>query len=76
MDVDLELGPAPHQSPGGRGVVEVNVGEQQRPRLLIADRLYQRLHRGLRAGVDEGAVNLPAADHMRPSQMHNVDDAH
>ena len=31
VDVDLEVGPAPHQGPGRGGVVEVDVGEQRAP---------------------------------------------
>ena len=34
VHVDRELGPAPHQVARGPGVVEMDVGEQQRPRLL------------------------------------------
>ena len=31
VDVDLEVGPAPHQRPGRGGVVEVDVGEERPP---------------------------------------------
>ena len=47
-----------------------------RPRLLVAERLQQRLQRGLGPGVDERAVDLPAADHVRAPEVLYVDYAH
>jgi len=76
VDVDLEVGPAPHQSAGRGGVVEMNVGQEQRPRPLVADRLQHGPDRGLRPGIDQGAVDLPAADHVGATQVLYVYDAH
>ena len=76
VDVDLKPRPASHQSPGRRRVVEVDVGEQQGPRLLVCDRRQHGVDRGLRPGVDQRALDLPAADHVRASEMHDVDHAH
>ena len=53
VDVDLEVGPAAHQRAGRRGVVEVDVGEQERPRPLPAERLQQGADRGLGPGIDQ-----------------------
>ncbi len=39
MHVDLDLRPPPHQSPRSRRVVQVDMGQQHGPRLLISDRL-------------------------------------
>ncbi len=74
--VDLEVGPAPHQGAGRGGVVEVDMGQQQRPRALVAERLEEGLQRGLRPRVDQRVADLPAADHVRPPEVHDVYDAH
>ena len=76
VDVDRGLGPAPHDRAGRRRVVEVDVGEDDRRRLLAVQGRQQSLERGLRAGVDQRAVDLPAADHVRAPQVLYVDDAH
>ena len=34
------------------------------------------VERGLRPGVDQDPVDLPAADHVRPPEVHDVDYAH
>ena len=70
---DLEVGPAAHQRPGRAGVVEVDVGQQQRARRLAAKRLDQRLHRRLGPGVDEHVAHLPAADNALAPQVADVD---
>src|SRR4051794_20180350 len=57
-------------------MVEVDVGEQDRARGLAAQRHQERVLRGLRPGVDEHAVNLPAADDLRDALVPHVDGAH
>ena len=42
VDVDLELGPALDERAAGAGVVEMDVGQQQRARSLVAERIEQR----------------------------------
>ena len=46
--------------PARPGVVEVDVGEQQRPRAALAERLEQRLQARCRPGVDQHPVDLEA----------------
>src|SRR5207344_3364534 len=74
--VDRQVGPAPDQVPGGAGVVEMDVGEQEGARLHAVQGLDQVLHRAGRAGVDEDAVDLPAADHPLPAEVSDVDEPH
>ena len=76
VDEHLECRPAPHERPRRARVVEVDVGEQQRPRGLARERGHQRVGAGLRAGVDEHVADLPAADHAITSEMLYVDLAH
>ena len=76
VHVDLEVGPARDHRPGRGGVVEVDVGQQDGARLLVADRFEHGRQRGLGAGVNEGAVDLPAADHVRATEVADVDYAH
>jgi len=57
-------------------VIEVDVGQEDGPRPLVAKRLQHRGQRRLRPGIDQDPVHLPAADHMGPPQVHHVDQAH
>src|SRR5829696_1428061 len=76
VHVDGHVGPAPHQRAGRAGMVEVDVGEQDRARPLVAERLQQRLLRRLRARVDEHPFDVPAADDLLVAQVPGVDRAH
>jgi hypothetical protein len=62
MDPDLQPGPALDQRAGGARVVEVDVGQQDAPRRLVAELLEQGLDRGLRARVDDVAIDHMGAD--------------
>ena len=42
VDVHLEVGPPLHERAARTGVVEMDVGEQQRPGARVAERLEQR----------------------------------
>ena len=72
MDVDRQVRPAAHQRAGAAGVVEVDVGEQQRPRGPITERLQQLRQRGLRPRVDEDAIELPATDNPASAEVLDV----
>jgi hypothetical protein len=76
VHVNTQIGPALHERAGRAGVVEVDVGEQQRSGPLVAQRLQQRLQAGAGPGVDQHVVDLPAPDHARVAEMHEVDHAH
>ena len=76
VHVHLEVGPAAHQRPGRAGVVEVDVGEQQRPRRVVTERFHQGLHRRLRPRIDEHVADLPAADHPLAAEVTDVDGLH
>jgi hypothetical protein len=76
VDVDGQVRPAAHERPGGSRVVEVDVGQQQRPRLLAVERVEERVLARLRAGVDEHPVDLPAADDLLPPHVEHVDGPH
>ena len=54
-------------------VVEVDVGQEQRPRLHVAEALQQGLDRGRGAGIHDHAVLLVGADHPVPAEVHHVD---
>ena len=72
VHVDLQLGEAPAQHPGGAGVVEVDMGQQEGARLGRPELLQQRLHAGAGARIDDEAVHLIRADHPVSSQVHDV----
>ena len=76
VDVDRQVGPAAHERAGRAGVVEVDVGRAGRPRALAAEGREQRVLAGLRARIDEHAVDLPAADDVLLAEVHDVDGAH
>ena len=65
-----------HERAGRAGVVEVDVRQQQRARLLVAERVEQRVDARLRAGVDEHVVDLPAADDVLAAEVVDVDWSH
>ena len=76
MHPHLEIGPAAHEGAGRTRMVEVDVGQRERAGLLVADRVEQRVGRGLRARVDDHVIDLPGADHMLEALMKDVDRAH
>ena len=76
VHVDAQVGERPHERAGRPGVVEVDVGEQQRAWLAVRDRVHERGDRGLGPGVDEHVAGLPAADHAVVAEVVQVDLAH
>jgi hypothetical protein len=76
VDPDLEVGPVAHERAGGAGVVEVDVRQQQRARLLVAERVEQRVDAGLGTGIEDHVVDLPRADHVFAALVADVDRAH
>ena len=76
VDIDRQIRPAPHQRAGRARVVEVDVGEEDRARGLTVQRREQRVLCRLRPGVDEDAVDLPAADDLLDSLVPDIDGAH
>src|SRR5437588_2582728 len=74
--VYLEVGPALHQRTARSSVIQMDVGEQQRPRPLRAKRVQQRLDAGDRPRIDQYLPHLPAADHSLPAEVLNVDQPH
>ncbi len=69
----LELGKAPRQRPRGTRMVEVDVGERQRPHGTLAERAEERRQAGGRPGVDEHIAEQPGADHLRAPEVEKVD---
>jgi hypothetical protein len=76
VDVDGQVGITGDQGAGRGGVVEVDVGEQDRLGARVAELLQQRVEGGLGPGIDEHSVDLPAGDHVRASEVLDVDGAH
>ena len=77
VDVHGQPGPAAQERPGAAGVVEVDVGQQDRAWLEAGAQLAeQALQAGGRAGIDEHAVLLPGADRPLPSEVNQVDEGH
>ena len=76
VDVDLQLRPALDQRAAGAGVVEVDVGQQQRAWPPVAERLEQGRQARGRARIDQHVIDLPAADHALATEVHEVDQAH
>ena len=73
VDPHLELGEPLDERPRRAGVVEVDVGQQQRLRRLRSMLAEQRLHAALGPGVDERAAQVPAADHPLAADVAHVD---
>ena len=73
VDGDDQVRPAPHERPGRAGVVEVDVGEQDRPRDAAAERRDERRLARLRAGIDEDVADAVAADDVPAPQVQDVD---
>ena len=71
----LEAGKARGERARRAGVVEVDMGERQRPGLKAVELAEQGLERRGRAGVDEYVAHPPAADHPLASEVANVDRA-
>ena len=76
VDVDRQLGPAAHERAARAGVVEVDVGQQQRARTLVAEPASSVSTRRLGPGVDEHAADLAAADDAVDPQVLDVELAH
>ena len=76
MHPGLEVRPAAHERAGGAAVVEVDVGERERARELVAKLGQERVDRRGRAGVDQHAVDEPRADDVLAPEMADVDQAH
>lgn len=63
---------APHQGPGSARMVEVHVGQKQRPRLALeAGQQALQARRG--PWVDDHAIELVSADHAITAEVHQVD---
>ena len=73
VDVNLEVGIAAAQHAGRARMVEVDVGEQQRPRLDRPEPVEQRVEARGGPGIDDQAVDLVGADHPVAAQVHDVD---
>jgi hypothetical protein len=54
-------------------MIEMDVGEQQGSRPQVAETLQQAWQCGLRTGVDQHVVDLPASDHALAAEMTDVD---
>jgi hypothetical protein len=76
VDVDGQLGPAPHQRARGAGVVEVDVGEQQCRRPRVPQPLQQCVERRARTAVDDHVAIEPGPDHAWATEVHEIDDPH
>ena len=72
MHPDLEVGKPLHERAGRARVVEVDVGQQQRARLL-GEALEQRLDAALGPGIDDRAAQVPGADHPLAAALEHVD---
>jgi hypothetical protein len=57
-------------------VIEMYMGEQQRARPFVTERIEQCLKARARAGVDQHVAHLPAPDHALATEVHEVDHAH
>jgi hypothetical protein len=76
VDVDLEVRPPSDQCTGGSSVVQVDMRQQDRTGLLIANRIENRLERRLRTRINERPFHLPTTDDVGAAQMHHVNNAH
>ena len=74
--VHVEVGPAAHERARGAGMVEVDMGEEQRFRPLAAKRLQQRVQARFRAGIHEDPVHLEAGDDLVQAAVLDVDLPH
>jgi hypothetical protein len=72
----LDVRPALRQRAGRPRVVQVDVGQEDRRRLPVAQLGQQRLHRRLRPGVDDDVLELVAADDERDAEVQDVDVTH
>ena len=75
MDVYRQLWPAGDQRAGGPRVVEVDVGQQQRPRPIVPEPVEQAGKAGARAAVDEHVPAQPRPHRARAAVVTQVDDA-
>ena len=69
---DLEIREPLDERPGRARVVEVDVGQEQRPRLL-GEAVEKRLDAALGAGIDDRATEVPGADHTLAIALEDVD---
>ena len=74
VHADLEIGEPLDERAGRARVVEVDVGQQQRPRLL-GEAGEKRLDAALGAGIDDRAAEVPGADHTLATELADVDKA-
>ena len=72
MDVDLEVRIALDERSGGSGMVEVDVGQKQRPGRL-GDPLEQRFHAAFGPRIDDRAAQVPCAYHALAPGLEHVD---
>src|SRR3954454_3516372 len=76
MHMNLEERPPPHHRPGSRRMIEMNMSQQHRPRLLFPNRIDDGLKRRLRPRINQRPINLPTTDHMGAPQVHHIYNAH
>ncbi len=76
VDPYLEVRELAHERARRARVVEVDMRQQQRARLLVAERVEQRVGGRLRPGIDDDVVDLPGADDVLETLMEDVDRAH
>lgn len=76
MDVHLQLRPPPHHRPSGRRMIQVDMSQQNSPRLLTPNRVKHSLERGLRPRINERPIYLPTTNDMGAPQVHNVNNPH
>jgi hypothetical protein len=69
---DLHVGPALDERPDGAGVVEVDVGQRDRARPLVAERFEQRVHARCRPAVDQHIADLEHAHHALMPELADV----
>ena len=72
VDVYTQPREAAHEHPRRAGVVEVDVGQEQRPR-LSAQPLEQRVEARRGARIDDHAVELVGGDYAVVAEVHEVD---
>ena len=72
VHVHLEVREPLDERAGRARVIEVDVRQQQRPRLL-AEALEQRLDAALGSGIDDRPAQVPCADHALAAALEDVD---
>src|SRR5215213_9215248 len=72
VHVHPELGIAAAEHARGPRVIEVDVGQEQRPRLGGAEAVDQGFHRGRRTRIHDHSVDLVGADHPVAPEVQHV----